>query len=98
LMAACHALVAMIDGMEGKDDAARRYLVEHESETGVNAQFNKSVVYMGLGDVESAIASIERSIPHAGGLYLIRTPLFRPLHGHPAFAKLLKQMNLSDDR
>jgi hypothetical protein len=53
-------------------------------------------VLTGLGDYDRAMELLERSVAeHTGPVYSIKGSfLLKPLHGHPRFQALLRQMKL----
>lgn len=58
--------------------------------------YHMAYVYTGLGDYDKAMDCLERAYQErAGGLYGVNGSfLFRPLHGHSRFDRLLEKMHL----
>jgi hypothetical protein len=59
--------------------------------------YHFAYVYTGLGDTDTAMDWLERAVAErTGPAYSIKGSfLFGPLHGHPRFRALLRQMKLA---
>jgi serine/threonine-protein kinase len=86
-------------GMAGHADQARAVLRELEdlSTRRYVSPYHLAYVHTGLGDHERAMDYLERAVAdRAGAVYGIKGSfLFTPLHGHPRFRALLRQINLA---
>jgi TolB-like protein len=71
--------------------------LEERSESRYVSPYHFAYIYTGLGELERAMDWLERSVAErTGPAYAIKGSfLLRPLHGHPRFTALLRQMNLA---
>ncbi|MCG6957706.1 MAG: protein kinase [Gemmatimonadetes bacterium] len=87
-------------GMVGEIDEAHRILrqVQDMSRQRHVSSYHLAYVYTGLGEKEKAIDCLEEAYAErAGGLYGVKGSfLFRTLHGHPRFTRLMRKMNLEE--
>ena len=85
--------------MAGNAARARAILRELEAraKTGYVSPYHFAYVYTGLGESDRAMDWLERAVAErTGPAYSIKGSfLFAPLHAHPRFRALLRQMNLA---
>jgi len=85
--------------MNGRTEAAREILARLEawSQQRYVSPYHVAYVYTGLGDHDAAIDRLEQAVQQrAGAVYGVNGSfLFTPLHGHPRYTALLKQLNLA---
>lgn len=84
--------------MAGEAATAREVLrkLEERAQDAYVSPYHFAYVYTGLGDADRAIDRLERAVAErTGPAYGIKGSfLFTPLHAHPRFRALLRQMNL----
>ncbi len=90
--------LGLVLARKGEADEARKLLERLEAIT-AKAYFSPwpmALIYLGLGEFESALTCMERCIddsePNVAGINLY--PLMAPLRGEPRFTALLRKMNL----
>ncbi len=85
-------------GMAGNTATAREILAEldHRARDSYVSPYCFAYVYTGLGDLDRAMDYLERAVrSRTGPAYAIKGSfLLAPLHDHPRFRALLRQMNL----
>lgn len=85
-------------GMAGNVEKAREILrtLEERAQTSYVSPYHFAYIHTGLGDAERAIDWLERAVAErTGPAYGIKGSfLFTPLHSHPRFHALLRQMRL----
>lgn len=85
-------------GMAGNTTKARGILRELEelAKTSYVSPYHFAYVYTGLGEIDTALDLLERAVAaRTGPAYGIKGSfLLTPLHPHPRFRALLRQMNL----
>jgi TolB-like protein/tetratricopeptide (TPR) repeat protein len=85
-------------GMYGNAEKAREILAELERRARATfiSPYHFAYVYTGLGDFDRAMDSLERAVAsRTGPAYAIKGSfLLAPLHKHPRFRALLRQMKL----
>ena len=83
----------------GDDGRARRILADlHDLATReAVSPYHFAYIHTGLGEADAAIDRLEQAFEQrSGAIYGIRGSfLFRTLHGHPRFQKLLQRLNLA---
>ena len=81
--------------------AQARKVIQHlmQSSDGHISQYRLAIVYVGLGEKDSALDSLERALKDRspGVVHLKVSPHFFELHSEPRFQKLLKEMGLSPE-
>ena len=84
--------------LAGRTDAAREQLAQltAQARTGYVSPVSFATLYLGLGDVESALDWAERAYDDRRGwlAYVRVNPLMDPLRGHPRFEALVRRMGL----
>jgi TolB-like protein/two-component SAPR family response regulator len=84
--------------MAGNADKARDILreLEERAKTGFVSPYHFAYVYTGLGELDQAMDWLERAVAErTGPAYSIKGSfLLAPLHSHPRFRALLRQMKL----
>lgn len=84
--------------MAGSTDKAREILrqLEERARSAFVSPYHFAYVYTGLGDYDRALDLLERAVAErTGPAYSIKGSfLLKPLHAHPRFRALLRQMNL----
>jgi TolB-like protein/Tfp pilus assembly protein PilF len=84
--------------MAGNPDKAREILreLEEKAKTAFVSPYHFAYVYTGLGEYDSALDLLERAVvERTGPAYSIKGSfLLKPLHTHPRFRALLRQMKL----
>jgi adenylate cyclase len=84
--------------MAGNTEKAREILrdLEERAKTGFVSPYHIAYVLTGLGDHDRAMDYLERAVgERTGPVYSIKGSfLLKPLHGHPRFRALLRQMKL----
>ncbi len=95
---AWRAQLGEAQALAGNVEAARDILRELEAMAAERyvSPYHLAYVFTGLGEADRAMDCLERAYAErAGAVYGIKHSfLFTPLHGHPRFQALLKQMNL----
>ncbi|MFL5574798.1 MAG: tetratricopeptide repeat protein, partial [Gemmatimonadaceae bacterium] len=85
--------------MAGNAAKARELLreLEERAQRAYVSPYHFAYVYTGLGDADRALDWLERAVANrTGPAYGIKGSfLFTPLHAHPRFRALLRQMNLA---
>jgi len=87
---------AVSGNREGAEKILRELLERYEREPVDLLQF--TLIYLGLGDTESALAWLERAFEAKGGflpLMIAGDPRPDPLRSEPRFQNVLKRMNLA---
>jgi tetratricopeptide (TPR) repeat protein len=71
--------------------------LEERAQGAYVSPYHFAYVYTGLGDGDRALDWLERAVAErTGPTYGIKSSfLFKPLHAHPRFRALLRQMNLA---
>jgi tetratricopeptide (TPR) repeat protein len=90
------AVLGYASGMGGKHDEARAILKKLESGTRPVSAFEKSMIYIGLGETDRAFESLEKALnERAWQLGFLKVePLFDPLRSDPRFADLMLRVGL----
>src|SRR5580704_8978833 len=92
------AELGYVSGISGRKDEARRILLElMHPHDGRISQYRVAVVYMGLGENDRALVSLEHAVKDRspGVVHLKVSPLFRELRSNLDFQKLLTDMGLA---
>jgi serine/threonine protein kinase/tetratricopeptide (TPR) repeat protein len=92
------AELGYVSGISGRKDEARRILLElMHPHDGRISQYRVAVVYMGLGENNKALVSLEHAVKDRspGVVHLKVSPLFRELRSNLDFQKLLTDMGLA---
>lgn len=72
-------------------------LSEQRRSGGYVAPSDIAIVYMGLGDHERALSSLEQLVKQRGQRIFLKTdPIFAPLRTQPRFLRLLTALNIAD--
>jgi serine/threonine-protein kinase len=86
-------------GMTERLEEARAILqdLEERAEHRYVSPYHFAYIYVGLGELETAMDLVERAVAdRTGPAYAIKGSfLLKPLHSHPRFRALLRQMNLA---
>jgi TolB-like protein/DNA-binding SARP family transcriptional activator/Tfp pilus assembly protein PilF len=93
-----HSVLGYAHGKAGDRATARRHLADLQAFRAFSyypAEY-VALVHIGLGDHESALASLEEALENrSGGLaYLGIDPLMDPLKGNPRFSNLMRRVGL----
>ena len=92
-------LLAYAAAVAGRRGEAREALVEmrRATERGVIPPEFVALVHIGLGELDAAMAWLERARAHRSGIvpYLDVEPLVDPLRTHPRFIELLRELGLA---
>jgi tetratricopeptide (TPR) repeat protein len=90
------AVLGYASGMGGKHDEARAILKKLESGTRPVSEFERAMIYIGLGETDRAFESLEKALnERAWQLGFLKVePLFDPLRQDPRFADLTRKVGL----
>jgi hypothetical protein len=88
--------LAYLHQLAGRQEESKVALRKLEEGYAVDAAYQIAAIYAASGDVDSALTWLDRAREQRdSGLATIqREPVFRPLHGDPRYAELLKKIGL----
>ena len=88
--------LAYLHNAAGRSDASDQALAALEGQYSDKAAFQIAFVHSSRGEVDAAFAWLDRGVclRDAGLAQAMFEPTFRPLHGDPRWAELLRTMNL----
>jgi tetratricopeptide (TPR) repeat protein len=97
-MLATRARIARVHAHTGRGRVAREFLNQVKAEAAeryVRAE-QLSLVYLAMGDTTGSITMLEHAYRNnsAGMRWLLLDPGYRPLHQHPQFKRLVKQVGV----